>query len=58
VSADVGKVTDGRGVAVLWDRFKPDRRKALYGFIAAALIFVIGDQVEPGFASASGVRHS
>jgi ribose transport system permease protein len=56
VSADVGKVTDGRGVAVLWDRFKPDRRKALYGFIAAALIFVIGDQVEPGFASGSGVK--
>ena len=46
----------GGGAAVLWDHFKPDRRKALYGFIAAVVIFAVGNQLHPGFASAAGVK--
>jgi ribose transport system permease protein len=34
----------------------PDRRKVLYGFAAAILLFVIGEIVKPGFASASGIQ--
>lgn len=56
MSADFDKAAGGNSLTGVWDRFKPDRRKALYGFIAAALIFIIGDRIEPGFASASGVK--
>ncbi len=34
----------------------PDRRKIIYGFIAAIALFVIGDILTPGFASASGIQ--
>jgi len=34
----------------------PDRRKVLYGFIAAIALFVIGDILKPGFASSSGIQ--
>jgi ribose transport system permease protein len=34
----------------------PDRRKVLYGFAAAIALFVIGDILKPGFASASGIQ--
>jgi len=34
----------------------PDRRKIIYGFIAAVALFVIGDILTPGFASASGIQ--
>lgn len=56
MSTRVGEPPAGRGTAAFWDHFKPDRRKALYGLIAAAVIFAVGDQLQPGFASASGVK--
>lgn len=34
----------------------PDRRKILYGFAAAIGLFVLGDILKPGFASASGIQ--
>jgi ribose transport system permease protein len=34
----------------------PDRRKIIYGFAAAIALFVIGDILTPGFASASGIQ--
>jgi ribose transport system permease protein len=34
----------------------PDRRKIVYGFAAAIALFVIGDILTPGFASASGIQ--
>ncbi len=34
----------------------PDRRKIIYGFVAAIALFVIGDILTPGFASASGIQ--
>jgi ribose transport system permease protein len=34
----------------------PDRRKVLYGFAAAIALFVIGEVVKPGFASADGIQ--
>jgi ribose transport system permease protein len=34
----------------------PDRRRVVYGFVAAIALFVIGDIPKPGFASASGVQ--
>jgi ribose transport system permease protein len=34
----------------------PDRRKIIYGFAAAIALFVIGDILKPGFASASGIQ--
>jgi ribose transport system permease protein len=34
----------------------PARRKILFAFAAAVLVFVVGDIIEPGFASASGVK--
>jgi ribose transport system permease protein len=34
----------------------PDRRKILYGFGAAVALFVIGQLLKPGFASATGIQ--
>ncbi|HLI60040.1 MAG TPA: ABC transporter permease [Solirubrobacteraceae bacterium] len=34
----------------------PDRRKILYGYAGAVALFVLGDILKPGFASASGVQ--
>ena len=34
----------------------PDRRRIIYGFVAAIAVIVIGDIVKPGFASASGIQ--
>ena len=34
---------------------RPDR-KVLYGFAAAVAVFVVGELVKPGFASASGIQ--
>jgi ribose transport system permease protein len=34
----------------------PDRRRILYGFIAAIALFVLGDILKPGFASSSGIQ--
>jgi ribose transport system permease protein len=34
----------------------PARRKILFAFAAAVLVFIVGDLVQPGFASASGVK--
>ncbi len=34
----------------------PDRRKVIYGFVAAIALFVIGDILKPGFASGSGIE--
>jgi ribose transport system permease protein len=36
--------------------FKPDRRRGLYALLAAVAVFVIGDIIQPGFASSSGVK--
>lgn len=38
-----------------WSRIKPDRRRGLYALLAAVVVFVVGDILQPGFASASGV---
>jgi ribose transport system permease protein len=42
-----------RGLARALD---PARRKILFAFAAAVLVFVVGDIVEPGFADASGIK--
>jgi ribose transport system permease protein len=34
----------------------PDRRRIVYGFVAAIALFVIGDILKPGFASVSGIQ--
>jgi ribose transport system permease protein len=34
----------------------PDRRKIIYGFAAAIGLFILGDILKPGFASASGIQ--
>jgi ribose transport system permease protein len=34
----------------------PERRKIIYGFVAAIGLFIIGEIVKPGFASASGIQ--
>ena len=34
----------------------PDRRRVLYAFGAAMLVFIVGDQLHPGFGSAASVR--
>ncbi len=36
--------------------FTPDRRRVLYAFGAAILVFVVGDLLHPGFASADSVK--
>lgn len=38
-----------------WTRLKPDRRRGLYALIAAIVVFVIGNVLQPGFASGSGI---
>jgi ribose transport system permease protein len=35
---------------------KPDRRRSIYALLAAVAVFIIGDFIQPGFASASGVK--
>lgn len=37
-------------------RIKPDRRRGLYALVAAIVVFVVGDIIQPGFASADGVQ--
>lgn len=39
-----------------WSRIKPDRRRGLYALLAAVVVFVVGDILQPGFANASGVK--
>jgi ribose transport system permease protein len=34
----------------------PDRRKIIYGFVAAICLFILGDILKPGFASSSGIQ--
>ena len=34
----------------------PDRRKIIYGFAAVVALFVLGDILKPGFATASGIQ--
>jgi ribose transport system permease protein len=49
--------TEGRPVAqTLRGALNPDRRKILYGFVAAVGLFVLGDILKPGFASSSGIQ--
>ena len=45
-----------RAPSALRTALNPDRRKIVYGFIAAVALFVIGDILTPGFASASGIQ--
>jgi len=45
------------GLTQAWSRLKPDRRRSLYAFVAAVVVFVVGNLVQPGFASASGVKN-
>jgi ribose transport system permease protein len=45
-----------RAPGALRTALNPDRRKIIYGFIAAIALFVIGDILTPGFASASGIQ--
>jgi ribose transport system permease protein len=40
----------------LLDTLTPDRRRVLYAFGAAILVFVVGDLLHPGFASAASVK--
>lgn len=44
------------GPGALRTALNADRRKIIYGFIAAIALFVIGEIVKPGFASASGIQ--
>jgi ribose transport system permease protein len=37
-------------------RIKPDRRRGLYALLAAVVVFVVGDLIQPGFASPAGVQ--
>jgi ribose transport system permease protein len=37
-------------------RIKPDRRRGLYALLAAIVVFVVGDIIQPGFASVDGVQ--
>ncbi|MBO0878604.1 MAG: hypothetical protein J2P19_35035, partial [Pseudonocardia sp.] len=47
----------GRPAAPGWlRRMKPDRRLGFYPLGAAVVVFVVGELVQPGFASASGVK--
>jgi ribose transport system permease protein len=45
-----------RPPSALRTALNPDRRKIVYGFVAAIALFVIGDILKPGFASASGIQ--
>jgi ribose transport system permease protein len=45
-----------RAPGALRTALNPDRRKIVYGFAAAIALFVIGDILTPGFASASGIQ--
>jgi len=45
-----------RGGFALLSRMKPDRRLGLYALAAAIVVFVVGQLIQPGFASASGVK--
>jgi ribose transport system permease protein len=45
-----------RPASALRTTLNPDRRKIIYGFLAAIVLFVIGDILKPGFASASGIQ--
>ena len=44
------------GPGALRTALNPDRRKILYGFLAAIGLFVLGDILKPGFASSSGIQ--
>jgi len=49
--------TDRRsGPSALKLALNPDRRKILYGFVAAIALFVIGEIIKPGFASIDGIQ--
>jgi ribose transport system permease protein len=37
-------------------RIKPDRRLGFYALGAAILVFVVGELIQPGFASANGIK--
>lgn len=47
------RTTDGRA---LLSRMKPDRRLGLYALAAAIVVFVVGELIQPGFASPAGVK--
>jgi ribose transport system permease protein len=38
-----------------WSRLKPDRRRGLYALVAAVAVFVVGNALQPGFASVNGI---
>jgi ribose transport system permease protein len=44
------------GPSALKLALNPDRRKILYGFVAAIALFVIGEIIKPGFASVDGIQ--
>lgn len=46
------------GPSALRTALNPDRRKVIYAFGAAVLLFVIGEIVRPGFASADGIQET
>ena len=56
MSADVEKVTDGRGVAVLWDRVQARPAQGDVRLRRRGIDVRHRRQVEPGFASASGIK--
>lgn len=37
-------------------RVKPDRLRGLYALAAAVVVFIVGEILQPGFASASGIK--
>jgi ribose transport system permease protein len=39
-----------------WTHVKPDRLRGLYALVAAVAVFVVGEILQPGFASASGIK--
>lgn len=51
-----GIAESSRSPSALRTALNPDRRKVIYGFAAAIALFVIGDILKPGFASASGIE--
>lgn len=42
--------------ALTWVRVKPDRLRGLYALAAAVVVFAAGEILQPGFASANGIK--
>jgi ribose transport system permease protein len=41
---------------MVWPQVKPDRLRGLYALAAGVVVFVVGEILQPGFASASGIK--